>query len=135
MEQTSSAVFNFLSMFIRDYRSDTSVVFLSLIEDDEDAEESGDDEEAEAATEEGRKQQEDEFTDGTREAEFCLESNLPADGEPENADTSREGGVFSQNPFTLKHVLSDVNGMMIMMVCSVFHTHRYVCEASGGGAE
>lgn len=58
-----------------------------------------------------------------------MELNLPADGEQEKADTAREGGVFSQNSFTLKHVLSDiiyiVNGM-IMMACSVFDSHTDV---------
>ncbi|KAB5582183.1 hypothetical protein PHYPO_G00184240 [Pangasianodon hypophthalmus] len=76
-------------------------------EEEEDAEESGDggdddddgddDEEAAASSEEEetekggkQKQQEEEFTDKTREAEFSLESNLPADGEQEKVDTSRE---------------------------------------------
>uniref|UniRef100_W5UQG0 U3 small nucleolar RNA-associated protein 25 homolog n=1 Tax=Ictalurus punctatus TaxID=7998 RepID=W5UQG0_ICTPU len=37
-----------------------------------------------------QKEQEDEFTDKTREAEFSLELNLPAEGEQEKTDTSRE---------------------------------------------
>lgn len=42
-----------------------------------------------------QKEQEDEFTDKTREAEFSLELNLPAEGEQEKTDTSREGqGLF-----------------------------------------
>lgn len=105
-DRISTAVFNSLSVFTPDYRAETSVTSLSLLEDEEDAEESGDDgdgvdDEAagssgEKETEEGgkKREQHDEFTDRTREDEFSLESNLPADGEQEKDNTSREGGGF-----------------------------------------
>ncbi|MCJ8731054.1 hypothetical protein PDJAM_G00191630 [Pangasius djambal] len=63
-------------------------------DDDDDEEAAGSSEEEE--TEKGGKQKEDEFTDKTREAEFSLESNLPADGEQEKVDTSR-ADVFVQH--------------------------------------
>lgn len=84
-------------------------MFSSLLEDDEEGSAGhGDDGDEEAAgsseeeeTEERGKQKEpeDEFTDKTREAEFSLESNLPAEGEQDKADTSPEGRFFPHNSF------------------------------------
>lgn len=93
--------FHLLYIFIPDYGSKALVIYSFLLtEDDEDAEAGGDvdDEQAVGSYEEEEtegggklKEQEDEFTDKTREAEFSLELNLPADGEQEKANTSRDG--------------------------------------------